>query len=60
MADPRKTEVPISGMLSKKYAEERRKLIDASRATVDTDKGSPANFCDTVYFTVRTRERKGG
>lgn len=49
--------MPISGMLSKEYAEERRKIIDPTRATVDTVRGSPANFCDTVYFTVGCRAR---
>jgi gamma-glutamyltranspeptidase/glutathione hydrolase len=39
-------------LLSKEYADERRKLIDPNRATLDPQRGSPAASSDTVYLSV--------
>lgn len=52
VADPAITEVPIQELISKSYAEERRKLINPSKATVDIQKGSPFAGSDTTYFSV--------
>ncbi|TFG09547.1 gamma-glutamyltransferase [Candidatus Heimdallarchaeota archaeon] len=52
VADPAVVDVPIQELISKTYASERRKLIDLSKATIDTQKGSPFSSSDTVYFSV--------
>jgi gamma-glutamyltranspeptidase/glutathione hydrolase len=52
VADPEVVDVPIRELLSKKYAEKRRELIDLERASVDVKKGSPVAGSDTVYFCV--------
>lgn len=41
VADPKFTKIPLSGMLSKGYAADRRKLIDQSRAIAFPEAGSP-------------------
>ncbi|OLS26468.1 MAG: putative gamma-glutamyltransferase YwrD [Candidatus Heimdallarchaeota archaeon LC_2] len=52
VADPQKVEVPILGLLDKKYAKERRKLFDKNRASLDVVKGSPMSASGTVYLSV--------
>ena len=52
IADPQSTNVPISQLLSKDYAAERRKLINPKRATLDQRRGAPVAASDTVYFNV--------
>ena len=52
VADPDVVDVPISELLSKQYASERRKIIDANKATIDSERGSPVSSSDTVYFSV--------
>jgi gamma-glutamyltranspeptidase/glutathione hydrolase len=44
--------LPLAGLLSKSYADKRRKLIDQNRATLDQRRGVPAAASDTVYFSV--------
>ena len=39
-------------LLNKSYLAQRAALFDPSKASVDLEKGSPANTCDTVYFSV--------
>lgn len=53
-ADPRFAKVPVQGLLSKDYAEERAKLIDPSRANCDVTYGAPRS--DTTYLTVVDHE----
>jgi gamma-glutamyltranspeptidase/glutathione hydrolase len=53
-ADPRFATVPIKGLLSKEYAQERAKLIDANRANCNVPYGTPRS--DTTYLTVVDRE----
>jgi gamma-glutamyltranspeptidase / glutathione hydrolase len=52
VADPAFANIPIQELLSKKYAETRRKLINMQRATVDSKRGSPVSSSDTVYLSV--------
>ncbi len=43
-ADPSVVKVPVNGLLSKAYADERRHLIDRSRAVMDVPAGDPWKF----------------
>jgi gamma-glutamyltranspeptidase/glutathione hydrolase len=43
-ADPYMVKVPAKGLMSKAYADERRKLIDQSKATMDVPPGDPWKF----------------
>jgi gamma-glutamyltranspeptidase / glutathione hydrolase len=52
VADPAFSKVPIRELLSKEYADERRKLIDPGRATIDPGHGTPVNSSNTVYLSV--------
>ncbi|MEW6093586.1 MAG: gamma-glutamyltransferase, partial [Chloroflexota bacterium] len=52
VADPAVVIVPILELISKGYAETRRKLIDATKATLDQQRGTPIAGSDTVYFCV--------
>ena len=52
VADPAFSQVPVKDLLSKEYANERRKLIDRNRAKVDPKHGTPVNSSDTVYLSV--------
>lgn len=52
VTDPKFNPAPLKGLLSKKYASERRQLINAQRATTNTKHGSPVAGSDTVYFCV--------
>ena len=49
--DPRFKEVPVSQLLSKRYAAERRRLIDPSRAARRYDAGR-IEAGNTIYLTV--------
>jgi gamma-glutamyltranspeptidase / glutathione hydrolase len=52
-ADPDFAPVPLERLLSKAYADERRALIDMSRAATDYPPGEmPGAKSDTVYLTV--------
>ena len=52
VADPAFSRVPLRELLSKEYANERRKLIDLKRATVEPKHGTPVSSSDTVYLSV--------
>ena len=52
VADPAFSKIPIQELLSKNYANERRKLINKKRATVDPKRGTPVSSSDTVYLSV--------
>ncbi len=52
LADPSMTEVPVEELLSRSYAEERRKGIDPRRANPLARPGQPLGGSDTVYLCV--------
>src|SRR5688572_4662652 len=52
VADPAYSKVPVQELLSKEYADERRKLINFKRATIDPNHGTPVSSSDTVYLSV--------
>jgi gamma-glutamyltranspeptidase/glutathione hydrolase len=56
ISDPTFSSIPIEGLLSKSYAEERRKSIQHQRASVDPQVGYPAFSSDTVYLSVVDKE----
>jgi gamma-glutamyltranspeptidase/glutathione hydrolase len=53
-ADPRFAKVPVHGLLSKDYAQERAKRIDTKHANCDVSYGMPPS--DTTYLTAVDRE----
>ena len=56
-ADPAFAKIPLTGLLSKEYAAERRKLIDPNRANKHVDPGNPAlDQGDTVYLCTADDE----
>lgn len=52
VADPAFSNIPMKELLSKEYANERRKLIDVKRATIDPQRGTPVSSSGTVYLSV--------
>ena len=51
-ADPAFAEVPMQGLISDAYANERRKLIDPQRAQPEVGPGNPPRGGDTIYLTT--------
>lgn len=57
-ADPAFSKQPIDKLISKSYADERRKLIDRNRASTKLTAGNPAmSIGDTVYLTTADKDR---
>jgi gamma-glutamyltranspeptidase/glutathione hydrolase len=57
VGDPRWADPPVESMLSKRYARERARLIDARSAMVKTSPGAlPAEGSDTTYLCVVDRD----
>lgn len=57
LADPRVSKVPVEAILSKAYAEERAKLIDAEKARCDVSHGDPLPSAgDTIYLAAVDRQ----
>jgi len=54
-ADPRFAKVPVKGLLSKDYAKDRAKLIDARKANCQVTSGTPP-MSDTTYLSVVDRD----
>jgi len=57
-ADPAMADVPTARLISKAYADERRKRIDPTRAATDVPHGDPKLVHgDTIYLTVVDEDR---
>jgi gamma-glutamyltranspeptidase/glutathione hydrolase len=56
IADPDVVHVPVEELISKRYAAERRGLMDPDRANVDVERGFPVAGSDTVYFCTADGE----
>ncbi|MFN0195203.1 MAG: gamma-glutamyltransferase [Planctomycetaceae bacterium] len=57
-ADPDFQELPVASLISKAYAQKRRKLIDPNRAAIDVPAGDPFTAqADTIYLTVVDKDR---
>jgi len=52
VADATTNPAPLEELLSKAYAEERKKLINPTKTTVDQKHGIPTSRSDTVYLSV--------
>lgn len=52
VSDPAFSNIPMDELLSKGYANERRKLIDLKHATIDQKRGTPVASSSTVYLSV--------
>ena len=57
VADADANELPTAGLISKAYADARRKLIDPERAATEVTPGQPFEHSDTVYLTVVDKDR---
>jgi len=56
-SDPDFNKIPLNELISKKYAAERRKLINDKRAARSYEAGNPAlNDGDTIYLTIADEE----
>ncbi len=56
-ADPAFNEIPVEQLISKSYAEKRRKLIDPRGAARSFDAGEPVlKEGDTIYLTVADKD----
>lgn len=56
VADPDHSEDVVQKLLSKPYLASRAAMFDAAKASVNLERGSPANTCDTVYFSVTDKD----
>jgi gamma-glutamyltranspeptidase/glutathione hydrolase len=56
VADPDFADLPVKGLLSKSYAEQRRSLITKDKALSGVQAGVPGPGGDTVYFAVSDRD----
>ncbi|NJN83098.1 MAG: gamma-glutamyltransferase family protein [Caldilineaceae bacterium] len=52
VCDPRVSKIPLSELVSKSYADERRQRIDMQRAAQEVPYGEPMAGSDTVYLSV--------
>jgi gamma-glutamyltranspeptidase/glutathione hydrolase len=52
VADPAFNPAPLTDLLSKEYAAQRRKLINPTQAKLDHQHGTPTSASDTVYLSV--------
>ncbi|MBI5966139.1 MAG: gamma-glutamyltransferase [Chloroflexi bacterium] len=52
VSDPAFSSIPLNELLSKAYSDERRKLINLKKATLDQKHGTPIKSHGTVYFSV--------
>ncbi|MBV6399728.1 MAG: Glutathione hydrolase-like YwrD proenzyme [Anaerolineales bacterium] len=52
VTDPKFSNIPIKELLSKEYANERRKLINTQSAIRNIERGVPVSSSDTVYLSA--------
>ncbi len=52
IGDPRFGNIPVQGLLSKEYAQQRAGLIDMNKAQCEATPGTPAAPGDTTYLSV--------
>ena len=57
VADPDANRLPVDELISKRYADARRALIDPSRARQEVTAGNPYDANETVYLTVVDEQR---
>jgi gamma-glutamyltranspeptidase / glutathione hydrolase len=55
VADPQFSHVPVQELLSEKYALERRRMINRTKAEIDPARGTPVASSGTVYLSVVDR-----
>ena len=56
-ADPEFSKVPVKELISKPYAEARRKLLNPNKASTTVEAGNPAlGISDTIYLTTADKE----
>jgi gamma-glutamyltranspeptidase/glutathione hydrolase len=57
LGDPRASRIPVRELISKPYAEERAKLIEAERAKCNVNPGQPLpGSGDTIYLTTADKD----
>lgn len=56
VCDPRSVAVPVTELLSKRYAKSRSASIDMARASSSAERGQPLGGSDTTYLSVVDRE----
>jgi gamma-glutamyltranspeptidase / glutathione hydrolase len=57
-ADPEFAKVPVEGLISKPYADARRKQFDLAKAMTDVEPGDPKiGKADTIYLCVVDKDR---
>lgn len=57
-ADPAAADVPVTELIAKRYAAERRRLLNPARASRRLDAGNPRlDSGDTIYLTVADKDR---
>lgn len=52
VSDPKFSNIPVTELLSKEYASQRRKLINTQSAIRNIERGVPVSSSDTVYLSV--------
>jgi len=57
LADPEYVDAPVTGLLSKDFAAQRRALIDTKRAAADVAAGDPYRFQDDPSIPLRPAAR---
>jgi gamma-glutamyltranspeptidase/glutathione hydrolase len=56
-ADPDFNRIPVKELISKKYGDSRRQIINLNRASKSLEAGNPFEMGDTIYLTVADQER---
>ncbi|MEM7129891.1 MAG: gamma-glutamyltransferase family protein [Chloroflexota bacterium] len=59
VCDPRVSKIPLQGLVSMAYADDRRSLISMNKAADEVNYGTPLGGPDTVYLSVMDGEGNG-